>query len=59
MIYLASKAADKGTDYDSLKYGDDLHGREKYAHTIWQYVEDYKEMGSTAFREKYKEYKMY
>jgi len=59
MIYIASKAADKGTGFEDLGYGDDMYGREKYTEDVWEYVEEYKEMGSTAFREKYKEYDMY
>lgn len=59
MLWIASKYASKGYNYDQLKYGDDLYGREQFADEVWEYVNEYKEIGSTAFREKYKEYKLY
>lgn len=59
MIWIATKYADKGYDYEQLKYGDDLNGREQFADDVWGFVEEYKAIGSIAFREKYKEFKMY
>ncbi len=59
MIWIASKYAEKGYDYEDLCYGDDLYGKEDLADEIWEYVIEYKEIGSIAFREKYKEYKLY
>jgi hypothetical protein len=58
-IYIASKYADKGYNYEQLKYGDDLYGRENFADDVWDYIIEYKEIGSTAFVEKYKEYQLY
>lgn len=62
-IYLASKAAEKGWSYETLKYSDDLYnyesGASELADEIWDYVTEYKEMGSIAFSEKYKEFKLY
>lgn len=64
-IHIASKYAEKGYDYEDLKYGDDLYyldgnpEKETIVDEIWNYVNEYKESGSTAFREKYKEYKLY
>jgi len=59
MIYLASKYADKGYSIDQLTYGDDLYGRKHLADDIWEYVCEYKEIGSTAFAEKYKNNQLY
>ena len=59
MIWIASKYASKKYDFEQMKYGDDLYGKEKHADEIWEYVEEYEEIGSLAFREKYKEYKLY
>lgn len=64
-IWIASKYAEKGYTYDNLKYGDDLHHldgdpeKEAIQDEIWDYVTEYKESGSTAFRDKYKEFKLY
>jgi len=59
MIWIASKYAEKNYGYEDLYYGDDLYGKEHLADEIWQYVEEFKEIGRTAFREKYKDYKLY
>lgn len=59
MLWIASKYADKGYDFEQLKYGDDLYGKENLADEVWEFVTEYKEIGSVAFREKYKEYKLY
>lgn len=58
-IWIASKYAEKGYSYSQLKYGDDLYGKEDLADEIWDYIIEYKQIGSVAFREKYKEYKLY
>jgi hypothetical protein len=62
IIWIASKYATKGYDYEQLCYGDELFGKpeaETLADDIWEYVEEYKEHGRVAFYEKYKEYKLY
>lgn len=59
MIWIASKYAEKGYNFEQLKYGDDLYGNESFAYEVWEYVVEYKEIGSIAFKEKYKEYKLY
>ena len=61
-IWLASKAFDKGWDYETLKYGDDLYdieNKEELLDEIWEYVIEYKEIGTVAFKEKYKQHKLY
>ena len=59
MLWIASKYADKGYKYDQLYYGDDLYGKEHLADDIWDYIVEYKQIGSIAFRQKYKDYKLY
>lgn len=59
MIFIASKYAEKGYGFEQLKYGDDLYGKEHLADEVWEYVVEYKSIGSIAFREKYKEFKLY
>jgi hypothetical protein len=64
-IWIASKYAEKGYDYSDLRYGDDLYHldgkpeKEDIMDDIWNYVEEYKSIGSIAFREKYKDFKLY
>lgn len=65
IIYLASKCAEKGWDYETLKYGDDLYhldgseDKDAIMDDIWDYVTEYQDFGSVAFREKYKAFKLY
>jgi len=59
MIWLASKAFDKGWDFETLKYGDDLYGKGQFADEVWDYVTEMKDIGRTAFYEKYSEFGMY
>lgn len=61
-IWLASKVANKGWEYETLFYGDDLYSEEdkiKVAEEIWEFVDEYEDIGSTAFYEKYKEFDLY
>ncbi len=61
-IWIASKYAEKGYDYETLRYGDDLYGQENISELtdeIWEYIDEYREFGRRAFYEKYKEYKLY
>lgn len=59
MIWIASKYAEKGYNYEQLKYGDDLYGKEDFADEVWEYIVEYKEIGKTSFYIKYCEYKLY
>jgi len=59
LIWLASKAAEKGWSYETLKYSDDLYDHEDDIELVWPYVEEYKENGRAAYREKYKGNSMY
>lgn len=59
MLWIASKYVAKGYGYEEMKYGDDLYGKEHLADEVWEYAEELQEIGSTAFYEKYKEYKLF
>lgn len=63
-IYLATKCAEKNYTYETLLYGDDLYSydsevRSEIAEEVWEYVEEYKDIGRVAFRAKYKEGRFY
>jgi len=63
-LFLASKTFDKGWDYETLKYGDDLYkysGQEKEVllDEIWEFVDEISSYGTLAFKEKYKDYNLY
>lgn len=64
-IYIASKYCEKGYGYDDLRYGDDLYhldgddNKETIIDEIIDYMDEYRSIGSVAFREKYSEYKLY
>lgn len=53
-IALAQKAVAKKWDFETLKYGDDLYGKEDFADDVWEYVIECEEIGTKAFYEKYK-----
>jgi len=53
MIRIAKRAIDKRMDFETMKYGDDLYGREQFADAVWQYVEECDEIGRKAFFTKY------
>ena len=59
LIYLATKAFDKGWDFETLRYGDNLYGKEQYADEVWEYVDQMRETGRAAFYEEHKEFKLY
>lgn len=59
MIWVASKALDKGWSYETMMYSDDMYGRESFADEVWDLVCECKDIGILAFKEKYKEHKMY
>ena len=63
-VYLATKFAEKGYDYETIIYHDDLYHlkseeRDVIVDEIWDLIIEYKEEGSKRFREVYKDYKMY
>lgn len=59
MLWIASVAIGKNMDYETLKYSDYLYGKEAFADDVYQYVTECRKIGEDAFREKYKEFKLY
>jgi hypothetical protein len=53
LIKLAKRASDKKWDFEQLKYGDDLYGKEGFADDVWVFVEERDAIGSIAFDAKY------
>lgn len=53
LIKLAKRAISKRWDFETLKYGDDLYGKESFADDVWDYVIECEKIGSVAFDEKY------
>jgi hypothetical protein len=64
-IWIATKYVEKGYNSSDLRYGDDLYHldgnpeKEDVIDEIMEYMTEYIEIGSIAFREKYKEFKLY
>lgn len=52
-IRIARIAVNKGWDFETLKYGDDLYGREHEADSVWEYVDECIKHGTDAFDRKY------
>ncbi len=53
LIALAKTAIDKKWDFETLKYGDDLYGKEELVDDVWEYVVECEEIGTVAFNKKY------
>jgi len=53
MIKIARRAIGKGWDFETLKYSDDMYGKESLADYVWDYVDECKKIGTTAFDSKY------
>lgn len=58
-ISAASYALMKGYDFETLLYCDVMYGKSEFIDDVWDYVIEAEEIGSIAFKEKYKEFKMY
>ena len=58
-IYAATYAVGKNLDYEKLMYCDLMYGKEDQTEGVWDYVQELGEIGSIAFKDKYKEHKMY
>lgn len=52
-LKLALISVEKGWDYGDLRYCDDLYGKEHFADDVWEFVEEIRDIGRTAFKEKY------
>jgi hypothetical protein len=53
MLRIAKRAIEKKWDFETMKYGDDLYGKEKFADEVWSFVEECEEIGRAAFWAKY------
>ena len=53
ILRLAKKAIEKRWDFEQLKYGDDLYGKECFADDVWEFVEECGRIGTVAFNVKY------
>jgi hypothetical protein len=58
LIYKATYAMAKDQDYEKFMYSDEMYGHEDEIDEVWEYVEECEEIGTIAFKEKYKEFKM-
>lgn len=59
LIWTATVAFAKNMDYEELYYSDYMYGKEDETEKVWDYVDELRENGRTAFYEKYKDYKLY
>ena len=59
MIWIATKAFDKKWEYAELMYSDSMYDHGSETDLVWEYVTEIEDIGTTAFKEKYKEFKMY
>lgn len=58
-IWIASIAAQKGYDYESLYYSDYMYDNESETDAVFEFVDECNEIGRSAFYKKYNEYKLY
>lgn len=63
-IYIATKYVEKGYGFDDLRYGDDLYHlsgeeKEQTLEDIFDYMDEYRELGRKQFSEKYPSAKTY
>lgn len=59
IIWVATWAAYKRYDYETLRYCDYMNGYSEFLDDVWDYVTELQEIGTTEFYEKYKRYKLY
>lgn len=59
MIWIASVAIGKKLDYETLNYSDYMYGKEDFTDDVYEYVIECDEIGMIAWKEKYKDYKLY
>jgi hypothetical protein len=53
MIRIAKRAIAKKLDYETLKYSDDLFGKEQFADEVYEYVTECEVIGTVEFYKKY------
>lgn len=59
MIYIASKAHGKGWDHEKLRWSDDMYGKNDVMEDVFEYFEEYEEIGREKFYLKYSTYSLY
>lgn len=59
IIWIATKWFAKGYNIDDLRWSDDMNGNENQTDEVLEYYFELKDIGRTAFYEKYKEFKLY
>lgn len=59
IIWAASVAIGKRLDYETFMYSDYMYGNESKIDEVWDYVIECEQYGEIAFREKYKDFKLY
>lgn len=59
MIWIASVAIGKKYDFETLAYSDYMYGKESLTDDVYEYVEECMNIGELAWREKYKDFKLY
>lgn len=59
LIWAASVAAGKRIEYENFMYSDYMYGNENLIDEVWEYVVEWNDYGEIAFREKYKDFKLY
>jgi hypothetical protein len=55
MIKSALYAINKHLTYEKLYYSDEMYGHEKETEKVWEFVQECEEIGTIAFKEKYKQ----
>ena len=53
MIQIALIAINKNYNYETLKYSDYMYGNEEFTDDVYNYVEDCKNIGLVAWKEKH------
>ena len=59
MIWVASVAIGKRINYEKLMYSDYMYRKEDLTDLVWEYVTECEDIGQIAWKEKYKDYKLY
>lgn len=54
MVKITLLVIEKQLSQDQLYYSDYMYGCESYTEDVWEYVMECREIGTVAFREKYK-----
>jgi len=59
LLWIATWAFYKGYDYEKTKYSDYLYGKESEIDNVWYYYNELEDIGTNAFYEKYKDFKLF